>query len=98
MTDNIILTSIPEERFKEIFREIFQERIPSPQTPIDNLHNDLMTENEARDFLRVSKVSLSKWRKENKIKFYRIGTRIRYKRSDLETAIESGKKFGRVQK
>ena len=56
---------------------------------------DLMTENEARDFLRVSKVTLKKWRDDKKINFYRIGSRIRYKRSELLTSLDTVKKYGR---
>ena len=63
---------------------------------VSDLDDDLITENEAKQILLVSKVTLKKWRDQGSIKFYRIGTRIRYRKSDLLKALE-GKKKGRVK-
>ena len=43
----------------------------------------LLTEKEASEKLKVSKVTLKKWRDTKQIPFIRIGTRIRYKESQL---------------
>ena len=48
----------------------------------------LLTSNEAVSFLRCSKPTLHRWKKEGIVPFVRIGTNIRYKESDLKKLIE----------
>ncbi len=96
----MILTNFNEEDFKTILRDCIKSEL-SASAPLQSQNDvpiDLMTENEARDFLRVSKVTLKKWRDDKKIPFYRIGSRIRYKRSELLTSLETIKKYGRAAK
>ena len=45
--------------------------------------SEVMTENEACEFLKLSRPTLLKLRKEGKIEYKRYGKEIRYKRSDL---------------
>lgn len=49
--------------------------------PLDK--NDLITSKQLSELLGVSKVTLIKWRKEGKLKFYRFGSRIRYSKSEI---------------
>lgn len=58
--------------------------------------DEFLTENAVRDLLLVSKVTLKAWRDSGKINFYRIGSRIRYKKSELLAALESPKKYERT--
>ena len=91
---NLILSSYSLDELQTVIRDCIKETQPSnPVSPPDN--DELITENEAMKILLVSKVTLSKWRKEGKIKFLRIGTRIRYRKSDLLNATTTPKKFGR---
>lgn len=99
MINDLILSPISMDDFKIVLRDCIKTELSAsapqlPQTPSD----DLITENEARDFLHVSKVTLKKWRDENKIPFYRIGTRIRYKKSELITSLNTVRKYGRTGK
>ena len=94
-----LIISYSEEEFKTVLRDCIKTELslsapPQPQTPPD----DLITENEARDFLHVSKVTLKKWRDDNKLPFYRIGTRIRYKKSELISSLNTVRKYGRTGK
>jgi len=43
----------------------------------------LMTVEEVGKFLKVSKVTIHKWKKQKRIKSYRIGRRIYFKKSDI---------------
>ena len=50
---------------------------PTPQT------DDLITAKQVSKLLGVSLVSIHKWKKDGKLKFYRFGTRIRFKKSEV---------------
>lgn len=53
----------------------------------------LMDSRELSEFLDVSKVTIHKWRKEGRIPFIRIGSRIRFKKSDVLAVLENLKKY-----
>lgn len=49
--------------------------------------DDLITRKEAAKLLGVSLVTISDWTKTGKITGYRIASRIRYKRNEIETSL-----------
>lgn len=56
---------------------------PSAPPPAD----EYLTRKEAKDLLGVSYPTLTAWTNEGKIKGYRIGTRVRYKASEIGSAL-----------
>ena len=51
--------------------------------------DELLTTEEAADFLGVDKTTLYAWRKQGKLRAYRVGKRlIRFKRQDIEGLLE----------
>lgn len=50
---------------------------------------DLITSSEACEFLRISKVTMHKWINERKIQPYYLGSKLYFKRSELEQAVVS---------
>lgn len=66
-----------------LFRECIKTELQSFKALEVSPLDDFITENEARKLLSVSKVTLKKWRDRGTIKFYRMGSRIRYRKSDL---------------
>lgn len=48
-----------------------------------NESEDLLTREEACNFLKIDSSTLWRWTKENKIKLYGIGSRRYYKKSEL---------------
>ena len=90
-----VITTYSEEDFKTVLRDCIKSELSKSAPPQTNpeIEEDLITENEARDCLQVSKVTLKVWRDKGLIPFYRFGTRIRYKRSEL-----LNKKNGRTGK
>ena len=95
---DVIIPSITLDDFKTVLRDCIKTELSASAPPqLPQLNEDLITENEARDYLNVSKVTLKKWRDENKIRYYRIGTRIRYKKSEL-IEVKAPKKYGRGDK
>ena len=81
------LKSVIDDRLNELIKNL-----PSPSPKED----ELITENEARAILKVSKVTLKTWRDKNLITGYKIGTRVRYKKDELLNSLLTKKKFGRV--
>ena len=56
----------------------------------DGFQSDLMTEDEAANYLTVSKSSIRRWVQEGLISKFRVGKKsVRYRRSDLDAYIES---------
>ena len=87
-----LFTTIPLAEFKEIVTNCIREQLENhkPELPKDDT---LITTNDAVNILGVSKPTLHKWKTEGRIKFYRIGTRIRFKKSELLAALETFKKY-----
>lgn len=99
MTNDFILSPISLDEFKTVLRDCIKiELNASAPQQIPPQPDDLLTENEVRDFLHVSKVTLKKWRDEKKIPFYRIGSRIRYNKSEILLCLNTVRKYGRTGK
>lgn len=85
---NILLSSIPIEDLKEVFRDCIKLELELCKHSSTQPSDELITEQEARQLLKISKVTLKKWRDSNRITFYRYGTRIRYKKNELLNCAE----------
>lgn len=86
---NNIFSSLPLEQLKiEISNEILERITPILQgvnKPTPNV--ELLTRKEASKLLGVSLPTLLEWTKTGKITGYRIASRVRYKRSELENSL-----------
>lgn len=81
--NQVLLSSIPLEDFKEVFRDCIKLELELRNNTSTQPSDELITEQEARQLLKISKVTLKKWRDAKKIPFYRYGSRIRYKKNEL---------------
>lgn len=54
----------------------------------ENTH-ELLTENEASAFMRLTKLSLWRWRKRGELPFIKIGGKMLYRKSDLIAFLEA---------
>ena len=70
-------------QLQEILNENIDSRIANSQPPQPKEDDELLTVEEAAAFLKITKVSLHKWKKCGKVKYHRIGSRIRFKKSEL---------------
>jgi ACT domain-containing protein len=87
-------TQIPLDELQEIIRDCMRielEKILSKQIG-DTISDDLIKVEDAIHLFKVSKVTLYKWRKKGVLPFYRISSRIYYKRSELLEALKSSRK------
>ena len=73
-------TEISEDVFNKISCLIQTAQTPPPQT-------EFITRKQTADLLRVSLPTINDWTKTGKIKGYRIGSRVRYKRNEIENSL-----------
>ena len=76
----MINTTIDIKQFNALIDERIKEHIESCK---QNWNDDILTENEACKFLKTSRPTLLKLRKEGKVKYMKVGKGFRYLRSDL---------------
>lgn len=79
------LKTVISETVKDEFARHYQAY--STVEPTNEPPNDLLTRKEAAKLLGVSLPTLNEWSKSGIITGYRISTRVRYKRSELETSL-----------
>jgi excisionase family DNA binding protein len=80
--ENVIL--LKESELRRIIADVMAEKPQEEKTP----EEQLLTTNEACEFLRCSKPTLHRWKKEGIVPHIRIGANIRYRKSDLQKIAE----------
>lgn len=73
-------TEISEDVFNKISCLLKTVQTPAPQT-------ELITRKQTAQLLGVSLPTVNDWTKTGKIQGYRIGSRIRYKRNEIENSL-----------
>ncbi len=87
---DVILSPITLDRLKETISDVvkgeltrhFEKQVNQTQD------GDLLTRKDAAKFLGISLPTLLEFTKAGKVIGYRIGTRVRYKRSELEKSLQ----------
>ncbi|QJB41725.1 helix-turn-helix domain-containing protein [Chitinophaga oryzae] len=87
--ENLVLSSIPLEELKNVISDTvrcelskhLEVKSQSPKTA------ELLTRKEAAQLLGISLPTLLDYTKSGKITGYRLGTRVRYKREELEQSL-----------
>ena len=89
-----VIFSIPESEFKNLIRDAVLNAI-SEVTPQhqEKESTELLTRNETAKYLGVSLPTLNDWTKTGKVKGYRIGGRVRYKKVDVLNALHQIETF-----
>jgi excisionase family DNA binding protein len=82
--DPTVFTAIPLSELLQLVGEMLDNKLKTlsilkSQEPEENL----MTVEQTCTFLNISKVTLHKWKKQKRLKGYRIGRRIHFKKSEL---------------
>jgi hypothetical protein len=91
MPNEIILNGISFDQLKEEFKTIVQievQKIVSGLTTAPEPSPELITRKETSTIYGISLVTLSDWTKKGIIPAQRIGTRIRYKRTDVYNSLK----------
>lgn len=75
-------------KIRDVFKELLKEHNKSSKDA-----EVLLTREEAAKMLSISLVTLWKYTKEDVIPAYRIGTKVRYKKSEILLALKQMNKF-----
>lgn len=91
MTEQMILTPIPVADLRAMIGETVNAAFaafPTPAAPQPPAPDELLTRKDAAKLLGITLPTLHKYTKARTIIAHRVGSRIRYKRSELETSLQ----------
>jgi len=89
MTDQILLHSTPLSELREIISEVVAEQLQKNSSAAAIPQQvEYLTRQETAKILQISLPTLSEWTKAGIIKGYRINSRVRYKRSEIEKSLQ----------
>lgn len=91
---NIVLYSMPIDELITKIRENVRLELLNYKPALAE-PEELINSKEACKILGISLVTLHFWRIDGKVKYYRISTRIRFKRRELMEALETCKRYKR---
>ena len=80
-----IFTNLEIQDLEDLIRNCIREELK--EMTKNNENTDLMKANEVCEYLRISKVTLFNWLKQGKITGYHLGTRLFFKRTDVDNAL-----------
>lgn len=89
MEANIILHSTPKSELKDLIAETLKEQLSTFFEKDKETDNRLRTRKEVAEMLGISLPTLHSWTKDGIIPAVRIGSSVRYKISDIESAMQN---------
>jgi excisionase family DNA binding protein len=89
MTDQILFSSVNLDQLKAEISEAVNLAVnPLKANNPPKAELVLLTRKEAAKLLGVSLPTLLEWTKKGKVQGYRIASRVRYKRNEIESALQ----------
>lgn len=86
--NDLLLSTIPYPELQMLLISTIQTAVQSATAHLQAKNEiEYLTRKQTATLLGVSLVTLSEWTKEGKVKGYRIGSRIRYKRHEIEQSL-----------
>ena len=86
--DKLLLTSLSFPELQSLIISSVETAVQSATAHLQAKNEiEYLTRKQTSALLGVSLVTLSEWTKEGKVKGYRIGSRIRYKRHEIEQSL-----------
>ncbi len=85
--NNIILTQIPLEDLKTAISQAVKFEIDKLCLSIPKAETEFITRQQTAKLLGISLPTLNEWSKQGIIISYRIGTRVRYKKAEVENSL-----------
>lgn len=94
---SVIVTTVEELRtvFSEILRAELSEFSPRPAEPF-NEFPELMSRRQVAEMLGVALATVDNWTREGRLIKHRIGPVVRFKKSEVLSALSSLQKFQRA--
>ena len=89
-----ILISIPLSEFEDLQKTWMSEVLQSNSISKEK-EEELLTREETANLFGISLPTLNEYSKKGIIPAYRLGSRVRYKKSEIFNSLESFQKYGR---
>ena len=77
----------PEELTQQLLNALKGVLATSLQPVLEETEDELLTREEASNYLKVSKATLNNWSNLGVVKKHKIGNMVRYKKSELQNAL-----------
>ena len=81
--NTIQIESLSVSDLKDIITDIIRTEVPQ-----NKKETEYLTVKQVSKLLGVSTVTIHAWKESSVLKAYRVGTRIRFKRSEVESAMK----------
>lgn len=83
--DNVILQGTTTDKLVDLISQDFKRQLEALKKELANeqAHDELLTREEACNFLKINSSTLWAWTKKSKVRAYGIANRRYYKRSEL---------------
>ena len=91
ITDETPIVMLTVGQLREVIKSFIDEAIKSVVSVKENDIDSLLTTEEACEYLRISRPTIHRWKREGFIPHIRIGNNIRYRESDLREVLQSKK-------
>jgi len=92
--DKTIFLNFPLDEFEDLQKTWITEVLNSTKISKEK-DEELLTREETANILGISLPTLNEYSKKGIIPAYRIGSRVRYKKSEILNSLESFQKYGR---
>ena len=94
--ENVFLTSLTTPEVKQMFRDELVKFFANYQQPSPTLKEDNQTFSiaELACYLKVTKATIHTYKKRGIFKVYQTGRTVYFKKSEVDAALEVGKKKG----
>ncbi|MBF6597515.1 MAG: helix-turn-helix domain-containing protein [Fermentimonas sp.] len=89
ITDETPIVMLTVGQLREVIKSFIDEAIKSVVSVKENDIDSLLTTEEACEYLRISRPTIHRWKREGLIPHIRIGNNIRYRESDLRDVLQS---------
>lgn len=88
--NDLLLSTIPYAELQTLIATTVQTAVQLATAHLQPKQNEeFLTRKQTSTILGISLVTLNEWTKEGKVKGYRIGSRVRYKRNEVEQSLLS---------
>ena len=95
MTEKFVVTNYDRDEIISMIKEAFSSELTEILTKQEKEsdYDQLLSRKEVAEMLKVSLVTVSKYQKEGRLTFYRIGRHVYFKKGDIMQALEDHMKY-----
>ena len=89
ISDETPIVMLTVGQLREVMKSFIDEAIKSVVSVEENDIDSFLTTEEVCEYLRISRPTIHRWKREGVIPHIRIGKNIRYRESDLRDVLQS---------